>query len=136
MPIDIECVLEIKESNIWVGTDELNNLSVFANADSDLVFGINKIPSKDSIAGNRGLPSDISYYTNQLLDSFKEFGKKESKFNMFGFSYLSYLDVLNMNMFKHIDESSIWYKIFKLMELQKTKGYKEQNIRIVVWSHW
>ena len=86
--------------------------------------------------GNKGLPSDISNYTNQLLDSFKEFGKKENNFNLFGFSYLSYFDVLNMNLFNHIDESSIWYKIFNLMELQKTKGYKEQNIRIVVWSHW
>ena len=43
MPIDIECVLEVKESDIWVGTDELNNLSIFAGADSDLIFGINKI---------------------------------------------------------------------------------------------
>ena len=135
MPIDIECVLEVKGSDIWVGTDELNNLSIFAGADSDLIFGINKVPSLDSIAGNKGLPSDISNYTNQLLDSFKEFGKKENNFNLFGFSYLSYFDVLNMNLFNHIDESSIWYKIFNLMELQKTKGYKEQNIRIVVWSH-
>ena len=138
MPIDIECCLEVKESDEWVGNNELSELNIFANGDSDIIFGISKLPSNISMAGNRGLPSDISVYTSQLLGSYRKFEKEENNFSFHelnGFSYLNYSEVLTMNLHEHIDESSIWFKVFNLMKLKTLKGYTKDNIRIIVWSH-
>ena len=139
MPIDIECCLEVKESDGWVGNNELSELNIFANGDSDIIFGISKLSSNISMAGNRGLPSDISVYTNQLLDSYRKFDKEEDNFSfdeLNNFSYLNYSEVLTMNLHEHVDESSVWLKVFNIMKFKALKGYTKDNIRIIVWSHW
>ncbi len=141
MPIDIEGWIEVKNLDTpeWVGVDGISSYMIFAGKESDYIFGITKIPRENSLAANRGLPEDISNETKEHLDGWREFEKEESNFSfeeLFGFSYITYAEILKMKLPEKIGDDNGWCKVFKKMDSLVSDKTKPENIRVVVWAIW
>ncbi len=141
MPIDIEGWIEVKnqEARGWNGVADISPYLIFAGVDSDYVFGITKIPIGNSIAADRGLPEDISPEARATLDSWREFEKEESNFSfeeIFGFSYISYLEIQRMNLDEKVKNNCGWRRKKEKMKSMSNDCTKPENIRVVVWAIW
>jgi hypothetical protein len=141
MPVDVEGWIEVKrnDSSTWVGKIPLNDFFIPGDSNSDYIFGITKHPTLDAVAANRGLPDDISSQVENTLDSYREFEKEEKNFSfdeLFGFSYMTYSEMLASNISVNIDSSSDWVRVIESMSQLQKEGYKEENIRVIVWANW
>jgi len=141
MSIDIEGWIEVKnEQNIyWEGIENISTYLIFAGEESNYLFGISKISCKESLAGYRGLPGEISKEVAASLDRWRQFEKEESNFSfaeLFGFSYLGYDEVLEHNLIEVVGNDCGWRRVFDKMREIEANGHKAGNIRVVVWAIW
>jgi hypothetical protein len=141
MPIDICGWIEVKNPNtaIWDGVEDILSYAIFAGSESDYLFGITKRPRVEAVAANRGLPADIGSETKYDLESWKDFEKEESNFSfdeLFGFSFLTYDEIIRKGLEDEIGSENGWCKVFDKMKSVLADGIKPENIRVVVWAHW
>ena len=141
MPIDIEGWIEVRntETQKWNGAQSISSYMIYAGEESDLLFGITKISRAGSIAANRGLPEDISQETKENLDGYREFEKEESNFSfdeLFGFSYITYEEILKHDLVQKFRNGIGWDLVFGEMESIRKNTVKAENIRVVVWANW
>jgi hypothetical protein len=112
---------------------------IMADANSDYIFGITKIQRLNSVAGNRGLPNDISSQVATNIEDYREFEKEETNFyfdELFGFSFIIYDEVLKYELHDKLDKHSKWLDVFETMNKYFVKGYSANNLRVVVWANW
>lgn len=141
MPIDIEGWIEVTSHKVheWDGVDNISPYLISAGAESDYLFGITKVPRAESVAANRGLPEDISKEAKANLDSWKDFEKEESNFSfdeLFGFSHISYNEILERDLVNKIGNDYGWCKVFDKMKSIVDGGVEPENVRVVVWALW
>ena len=141
MTIDICGWIEVKNENSldWEGKVNILEYLITTDIHSSEIFGINKYSESKSIAGYRGLPEKTSKAVEEDLDSYREFEKVESNFSfeeLFGFSYLTYDEILSLNLIEQIEKQSGWFNVFELMALLHRQGFDRKNVRVIVWAHW
>ena len=141
MTIDIFGWIEVKNKNgsHWEGVESISRYVACASQDSAYIFGISKMAISDSIAGYRGLPTDISAEVKAFMDSVKEYEKDETNFNceeFFGFSYLGYDEILKNDLETYNGSDLGWSRLFAKMHKINKRSHNAEDIRVVVWAHW
>lgn len=141
MSIDIDGWIEVKnpDSEEWLGEKRLLDYMIVADANSDYMFGITKVSTLNPIASNRGLPEDVSAQVKIDLESYGEFGKDENNFSfdeLFGFSFITYSEIIALEVPNNIEDTSQWVSVFETMKLLQNAGNEAENIRIIVWAIW
>ena len=141
MSIDIEGWIEVKniKTQRWDGVQNISSYLIFAGDESDQLFGITKIPRAEPIAANRGLPDDLSQEAKDTIAGYREFEKEESNFSfeeLFGFSYISYKEILKHDLVNRFDHEIGWSKVFSRLKSIQEDAVSTEDIRVVVWANW
>lgn len=93
-----------------------------------------------SIAKDRGFPNNPSYYLKLDIELINNSQNNDSVGEYFGFTYLSYSEIENINWkddYQLEIENSDWGNLFELIDkFRDLKRLNSEQIRLVIWYNW
>lgn len=131
---------ERNEDHSWLTWMCIDSIIDRADEVTEILFGYSKrIMRKEfelqSLAKDRGIPSNASDLVKRELEQIKMFEQKYGEGENFGYSVISYDEIKKEPL--SISTDSPWTKLFTLIELFKTnKGLEDDQIRLIVWFEW
>lgn len=128
---------ERNEDHSWLTFMSIDSIVDHTDEITELLFGYSKRIIRqefeiDSIAKDRGIPTNATELVKSEMERIKAFEKECGDGEIFGYTFIHYDEIRNVT--QSIPKDSPWQKLFKLIEVfKKIKGLENEQIRLVVW---